>query len=84
MAGIDKIYGNKAQYKEFRKWLKRNKPEAVNYLYPPWPKERSIAKEDMPISNFPKNIDMWLFENCPIKFVTDRIKEQYQSILGEK
>ena len=77
MAGIDKIYGNKAQYKEFRKWLKRNKPEAVDYLYPPYPKERSRAKENMPISNFPKEIDMWLLHNCPIDFVVRRIREQY-------
>jgi len=30
-----------------------------------------------PISNFPEKIDMWLLKNCPLKWVTDEIKEQY-------
>lgn len=34
-------------------------------------------KEDRPISNFPEAIDKWLLKKCPIKWVTDRIKEQY-------
>ena len=33
--------------------------------------------DEGPISNFPHAIDMWLLENCPLTWVTDRIKEQY-------
>jgi len=32
---------------------------------------------DRPISNFPEKIDKWLLKKCPLKWVTDRIKEQY-------
>ena len=30
-----------------------------------------------PISNFPEEVNKWLLKVCPLKWVTDRIKEQY-------
>jgi hypothetical protein len=36
------------------------------------------------ITNFPEEIDMWLLENCPMKWVTGRIKDQYGLLLEEE
>jgi hypothetical protein len=30
-----------------------------------------------PTSNFPREINEWLLDNCQFKYITDRIKEQY-------
>ena len=70
MAGIDKIYGTDKQYEEFYGWAKENRPEILKYFYP---REGGSG----PITNLPEKEDMWLLKNCPIKFVVDRIKEQY-------
>jgi len=35
-----------------------------------------------PITNLDEEDDMWLLKNCPLTFVTDRIKDQYN--LGSK
>jgi hypothetical protein len=73
MAAIDKIYGTQEQYLEFKEWLKDNKPSATRYLYP----EKCTNEKDRAISNFPETIDMWLLDNCPIKWVVEYIKDQY-------
>lgn len=75
MAAIDKIYGTRNQHIELRNWLLRNNPKALKYLY-----EEEIDNNEhrnRPISNFPEEIDKWLLENCPIEWVTDYIKLQY-------
>lgn len=74
MAGIDKIYGTQAQYLEFKAWLEgENAQQALYYLYP----EEDYNEEYRPISNFPKEIDMQLLDCCPLEWVTDYIKSQY-------
>ena len=74
MAGIDKIYGTDTQYDEFHAWVKLNKPDALKYFY----EARGYTDNvDRPITNFPEKIDKWLLKNCPLLWVTDRIKEQY-------
>jgi len=35
-----------------------------------------LDKNDRPIANFPIVVDKWLLKKCPLKWVTDRIKEQ--------
>jgi len=78
MAGIDKIYGTQEQLVELRGWLEMNNPEALDYVAPV---EREFPHIEgtgiRSISNFPEKIDVWLLDNCPIEFVTNRIKEQY-------
>lgn len=71
MAAIDKIYGNTQHYDALRDWLLKNKKEFVKYLYP--------RQEDwaFPIANFPKEADIYLIKNCPLKFVQESLKEQY-------
>ena len=92
MAGIDKIYGTYDQLIELKEWLGANETEIEcvtgwdgddivesvlpsNYIYGGREFEGAIA-----ISNFPPEIDNWLWNNCPIKFVTDRINIQYEHI----
>ena len=75
MAAVDKIYGIKAQYVELYKWLKKNKPGAIKYLY--LNHENIDELEERPISNFPEKVDKWLLKNCPLTWVTDYIKYQY-------
>lgn len=73
MAGIDKIYGTQYQYKELYDWLKVNRPSAIKYLYDRY----GFMDEIRPISNFSDTQNAWLLVNCPLKWVTDRIKFQY-------
>lgn len=75
MAAIDKIYGTKAQYDEFKEWCIKNKHAALKHF---WDWEWKDDGEDgHPITSFPPELDYWMFFNCPIKFVTDRIFNQY-------
>jgi hypothetical protein len=76
MAAIDKIYGNVNQLNEFVDWLWHNNKKATAYLYK-WEDEWIYDDKIHPISNFPQKIDKWLLENCPIEWVIDQIKEQY-------
>ena len=75
MAAIDKIYGTRAQRDQFWSWCAKHKPAALQYFYS-WYNEYD-DDDEAPITNFPEDIDMWLLANCPIKFVTGRVKEQY-------
>ena len=70
MAGIDKIYGTKAQWKQLTDWIKANAREHLKYMYPK-------PDVDGPLCNFPKEFDMWLLKNCPLEFVLDAIHKQY-------
>lgn len=74
MAAIDKIYGSKGQWIELDKFLRKHKKhEWLKYL-------RTMPNNDSfdnPISNFPREVDMWLMDNCPLDFVQERLKEQY-------
>jgi hypothetical protein len=78
MAAIDKIYANKNQYDEFYLWCKQNKPEALDYFYK-WPNEWDDG-QDHPITNFPEWIDKWMLENCPLSWVIEKIKDQYNLV----
>ena len=97
MAGIDKIYGTREQYVEFKTWLEDNPVKIKCYEGFSWEGDKktkfyeyvspleclykwgNIIKSEniIPISNFPFEIDKWLWENCPIQFVRKRLKEQY-------
>ena len=74
MAGIDKIYGTTKQYDQFKRWCKKNCPNALPYFYP-----RSGWQDmnDRTITNFPIEIDKWMLDNCSIEFITNRIRKQH-------
>ncbi|MDO8313075.1 MAG: hypothetical protein Q7T25_14165 [Sideroxyarcus sp.] len=71
MAGIDKIYGTVEQWDELHEWVQVHK-SALKYFYP-----RDSSPGQHTIANFPEVVDRWLLGHCPIKWVVDRIKEQY-------
>lgn len=75
MASIDKIYGTKEQREELVAWLKEHKPKALPYVYD-WVWDDD---DEHPISNFPEEIDAFLWEHCMIPFVIYRLSEQYPS-----
>jgi hypothetical protein len=82
MAGIDKIYVTYNQYVWFYMWMNEVKlPYGFRrrlYKYDSEALERlKLEKRKFPISNFPKRIDMWLLENCRLKFIKKRVREQY-------
>jgi hypothetical protein len=80
MASIDKIYGTAEEFEEFKDWMKKNNKDACKYLYYPdddtWETEWNDDKTH-PMSNFPEEIDIWLYKNCPLDFIVERIAEQY-------
>ena len=79
MAVIDKIYGNEKQYFELVDWIEENQPSYKKYLY--YYNEEELLeykyKENRCLSIFPEYADKWLLENCPLKWVTKYIKNQY-------
>jgi len=77
MAGIDKIYGTYQQWCEFHNWVSISKrPQYCQYFYP-----TPTYGQKGAIAQMPKRADRWLRDNCPIKFVQKRLKEQYKDNL---
>jgi hypothetical protein len=89
MAAIDKIYAfSHNQHLEFYAWCKKNKRRCEKetgsdrldcFYYKPDETVNYDFSGGIAIANFPEIIDRWLYFNCPIAFVTDRIVEQYGS-----
>ena len=75
MAAIDKIYGTNHEYDEFRTWIYEHRKSYLKYFYPQ--NQGYERKEPRPICNMPLKADQWLFENCPLLSVRERILEQY-------
>lgn len=72
MAGIDKIYGTTEQWSELFYWLAEHRPQYCRFLYTPF-----WTEPVGPISNFPMYADKWLYRHCELKWVKERIKDQY-------
>jgi hypothetical protein len=80
MASIDKIYGTANEFRVLKDWIDKNKPDAHKHLY--WPDDDTWETEwnddkHHPMSNFTEEIDIWLYKNCPLDFIVERIAEQY-------
>jgi len=86
MASIDKTYTNSfKEYKEYSDWVK-SKTYTFNYgkktlvvnisnwLYE-WEEEDFTCER--PIMNTPTWLDKYLYDNCPCKFVRNRLEEVY-------
>lgn len=85
MAGIDKTYTDSYQeYKNFKTWAKNKivsfnygkktlNKEVANWVYN-W-EEGDFNGGELPIMNTPIWLDKYLYENCPNKFVIDRLNE---------
>lgn len=85
MAGIDKTYTSSwEEYQSLVEWCKGKSFTLKNgdiiyprkYIYQ-WSKEDFDGKKELPIWNTPIYLDIWLIRNCPLKFIQDRLKEQY-------
>lgn len=85
MAAIDKTYTNKwEEYQSLVEWCRDKSFTLKNgdvirpsrYIYE-WDKECFDGKKSLPVWNTPTYLDIWLIRNCPLKFIQDRLKEQY-------
>ena len=85
MAAIDKTYiNNWNDYKALVDWCKDKsftlsngdiiKPSYFIYNYT---EENFNDRKEIPVWNTPIYLDIWLIRNCPLKFIQDRLKEQY-------
>lgn len=73
MASIDKIYGTYEQWCQFHNWMAYSKrPQYCRYFYP-----TPAYGSEGPITNTPVKVDKWLYDNCPLKWVKQRLKEMY-------
>ena len=78
MAAIDKLYGSREQRRELKRFLMRHRKRAwLKYLYP----ARTLRPVDgvALIACFPSFVDRWLWKNCTLQFVRDRLEEQYKA-----
>lgn len=83
MAGIDKTYTNSfAEYQQLVDWAKdkeivfskKQKEKLLNYVYQ-WDEED--FNSELPVMNTSNSVDIFLIQNCPFKFIQDRMKEVY-------
>ena len=72
MAYIDKIYGTYDQWVELFYWVSQKRPRYCKYFYPTPP-----IDSEGPITNLPRQADIWLWAKCEIPWVRERLKEQY-------
>lgn len=83
MASIDKIYGNKKQYKQLISFMEKNKKsyeeftgeKIRKYIYNYF--DEVDKDKEFPIVNLPIIGDVWLALNCEFKFVKNRLREMY-------
>lgn len=74
MAAIDNLYATLDQYLELLRWLSEHNDHIAQCLRP-W--GRAETETTRAIALLTREQDAWLLVNCPIKWVTDQIKEQY-------
>ena len=73
MAAVDKIFGTIEEYDEFHHWCEHNIPLALQYFTP----RNYFIEKKHSICLLPENIDMVLLDHCPLEFITEQIREQY-------
>lgn len=78
MATIDKLYGTREQRRELKRFLMRHRKRAwLRYVYPV--RSQQWANGEAAIACFPSFVDRWLWKNCTLQFVRDRLEEQYKA-----
>ncbi len=73
MAACDNLNGNRKEWIELRDFLYANNPYALMYMKP-IPKH---VTESTLICYIP-DIQEWLIENCPFKWVQERLIENFE------
>jgi len=76
MAAVEKIYGNKAQFFELYNWCKNHCKKALKHFYmnSVWGVD---LEEQKVIALFPYEIDMFLYDNCDLEWVKEKIENMY-------
>ncbi len=85
MAACDNLYGNKAQWNELRKFLLKGKPEYLAFMRP-WSNYKGSTDVDEIRICYIAEIQGWLYENCEIDWVKEKLKENFEvqeMILGK-
>lgn len=75
MSAISKLYGTQEQYMELYSWLLQNRKG--KYVLSMYPKDEYKDNEPRTIACFSEEEDMDLLETCPLTWVTEQIKAQY-------
>ncbi len=78
----NKIYGTNENFNELREWLRNNEyeiemPDGTFTLPSNWLYNKNYKQHCRPISCFPYSVDRWLLRNCPLNWLTDKIREQH-------
>jgi len=74
MAACDNLYGNEAQWEEFLEFLSKTKPRYILYISR---REYDAKPEDERRICYIPEIQGWLLENCPIKWVQEQLNENF-------
>ena len=87
MAAIDKTYLDSwEQYQQLKDWCSSigttmddygNKIRPIDFLWNYWKPEDFKKGHGVPVWNTPEYFDVWLIRNCPLDFIQDNLKEQY-------
>lgn len=72
MAAVEKLFGTIEEYNIFYTWCDENIPLALKYFT-----LRKYVELGHSMCLLPESIDMVLLEFCPLGFITDQIKFQY-------
>ena len=77
MAAIEKIYGKQSEWKQLVKWLIFNQPSFLKYMniMPESPDTASA------IALFSREADEFLLIRCPLEFLKQQIRENYDNCL---
>ena len=92
MAAIDKTYiNNKKDYDDLINWANTQSTYVTpigesfhikDYMYE-WDEKDVLNafnnNKEVPVWNTPQVVDKYLYKNCPLKFIQDRLKEQYSN-----
>ena len=83
MRSINEMYLTKDQYNEFKLFLelieKESKRKKISeFLLNIDEVDEYKDSNTFPVANFPQTIDRWLCINCDLKFIQNRLKEQYK------
>ena len=83
MASIDKTYLRYEDYLTLKNWCENTQliydngkigsPMDFLFLYD------EPYEGKAPVWNTPKSFDRWLYHNCPLSFIQERLKEQYNN-----
>jgi hypothetical protein len=80
MAAIDGIFGTFDQWCEFHHWVATSKrPQYCKYFYPTPLNDGTKGL----IANTPVKVDIWLYNNCSLEWVKERLEIMHNGVPGK-